>query len=162
MITCCSLCPFKPVMTKTKGWLLLTNKTHEPSMRAEAWGRSVCGQGPVNTKYCISNSYEQREPEKQRGRWQMFAAGQCHCLGLAERERAVTMARPYSRLEPHERILIFRARVRSVTVNTRIHLIFGSQLILLFPRHLETFYTFITHHMQIEWFLYSREFPLTR
>ena len=36
VITCCSLCPFKPVMTKTKGWLRLTSKTHEPSMRAEA------------------------------------------------------------------------------------------------------------------------------
>ena len=65
----------------------------------------------------------------------MFAAGTRISWGESESsDNGVDQA--YSRLQSHERILIFRARVRTVTDNTRLHLIFtASQLILLFPRH---------------------------
>ena len=92
---------------------------------------------PVNAKYCIGHIHtsSQSSSRETKGRQMaVFAAGTR--ISWGESERAVTMAQAYSRLQSHERILIFRARVRTVTDNTRLHLIFtASQLILLFPRH---------------------------
>ena len=96
---------------------------------------------PVNAKYCIGHIHTSSQSSSRETKDE--ADGEClqQAPGLAggESERVVTMAwspGPYSRLQSHERILIFRARVRTVTDNTRLHLIFtASQLILLFPRH---------------------------